>query len=129
MEKPCSFLMFIVTSKEANSPSLLQALSFYRKTLLDKAFEIREDGLLFPQPSSSYIQFITAQIDLGYNHAENAHKVAVMSRLWEERKPSVYDNRSVAPIVHIDTVPHELLMVKKYPFVPWFCPAFKIVLL
>jgi len=129
MEKHSSFLMFDITSHEANSSQLLEALAFCKKTLLDRAFGVADDGVLNPQSDSRYIQYVTAHIDLGYNYSENAHKIAVMSKLWENREPVVYGNKSVAPIIHINKVPYELFMVKKYSMIPWFCPAFKISLL
>ncbi|MEI6480254.1 MAG: hypothetical protein WCO12_01910 [bacterium] len=126
--KNCSLLVFQVTSHEANSPKLLQSLAFCRKTLLNRIFKIEESGLLSPH-LDPYPHFIGGEIDLGYNYLENANKIATMSNLWKGRESAVYENRSVAPIVFIDKVPHKLFIVKRYPLIPWFCPAFKIVLL
>ena len=65
----CSLLIFHVTSHEANSLKLLQALAFCRKTLLDRVFKIEEGGLLSPH-TNRYPHFISGEIDLGYNYLE-----------------------------------------------------------
>lgn len=128
MENDSSFLIFRVTCYEANSPKLLQALSFCNEFLTDKIFKIREDGLLVVQPEKNRIlQVFDVLIDLGYNHMENANKISVMARLWSNREPSIYENMSIAPTIHVDGSPsYQLFVARRRPFVPWFCPGFKI---
>ena len=128
MENNSPFLLFRVTSHEVNSPKLLQALSFCKEQFLDRAFEVGSEGLLIAHlEPMCVVQFVSVIIDLGHHHMENANRLSVMSKLWQGKQSSIYENLSIAPTVHIDDSPHRLIVVKKNRFAPWFCPNFKIV--